>query len=228
MRPKTPSRETEPAGTALAASVADVSASDLPSEGAGGPPAKPGRRPIYTPELGQAFCAEIAASRSLRDTCGKDGMPSERTVFRWLAEHEDFARLYQVARATACDGIVASILELADAEPAYIEESGKHGGTVRRVDPGHVAHVRNQIDAKKWLLSKLKPQVYGDSVSLTGAAGAPLVPPPQPFTITEVAEIAIRLLRTATVEEAAAPEVVEGGALVAGFLAQSDDGEDSE
>ncbi len=37
-----------------------------------------------------------------------------------------------------------------------------------------VARSRLQVDTRKWLLSKLIPRQYGDTVALTGADGGPL------------------------------------------------------
>jgi hypothetical protein len=63
------------------------------------------------------------------------------------------------------EGLARSIIEIADQQPNILE----NGAT----DSGAVAHQRLRIDARKWIVSKLLPKVYGDKVTqeITGANG---------------------------------------------------------
>ena len=48
----------------------------------------PGRPAIFTQELADSFCEQIATtSKSLRTICAMDGMPSVSTVLKWIREN---------------------------------------------------------------------------------------------------------------------------------------------
>ena len=85
-------------------------------------------------------------------------MPDERTVRRWALEREDFSPQYARAREIGYRAMEDGILEIADDKE------------------GDVQRARLQIDARKWLMSKALPKVYGDKVALehTGANGGPI------------------------------------------------------
>jgi hypothetical protein len=52
----------------------------------------------YSPELAEKICAALADGRRLASICAEAGMPSTRTVFRWLATHPDFLARYEQVR----------------------------------------------------------------------------------------------------------------------------------
>lgn len=67
-----------------------------------------------------------------------------------------FREKYARAKDTRAHKLAEEILELADQEP----ERGEDG----RLDPTSVNQHRLQVDARKWLASKMLPRVYGDKV----------------------------------------------------------------
>jgi hypothetical protein len=110
----------------------------------------------YTPELAAEFCAAIADGGSLRAVCAKKGMPSKATVFRWLREHADFARLYELATDDRADMHVDEIIDIADK---------------CKVDKDAVAKAKLQIYARIEAVQRMKPRKYGNKVQLTGDGG---------------------------------------------------------
>lgn len=120
-----------------------------------------GRPTDYTSELANAICESIADGQSLRSICQADDMPNKSTVFRWLAERQDFRDQYARAREAQADAIVEEILEIAD--NAGLSEAFE------------VQQARLRVDARKWLASKLKPRVYGDKLEVGGDPDRPLV-----------------------------------------------------
>ena len=111
----------------------------------------------YTPELGAAVCAAVAeGDKSIRTICKMPGMPSKATVFRWLAEHDDFRKLYELARDEQAETHVDEVVELAD--------------TARATKTG-VAKAKLQIYARLELAQKMKPRKYGRQLQLTGEGG---------------------------------------------------------
>jgi hypothetical protein len=89
-------------------------------------------------------------------------MPPESTVRLWhVYDHHGFSAHYARAREARADCWADEIVAMADDAPA---------------DHEVLAKVRLQIDARKWVASKLLPRKYGDRVSaeLTGANGGPI------------------------------------------------------
>jgi hypothetical protein len=140
-------------------------------------PVKPGRPSDYSIETAQAICAEIAGGRSAREICRDPGMPSLRTIFTWLARHDEFRAMYTAAREAQADYLAEELLEIADDARNDWVERRREGGTIVTVLNGeHIQRSRVRIDTRKWLLAKLQPKKYGDvqQTQLTGPGGGPL------------------------------------------------------
>lgn len=99
---------------------------------------------IYAPECRDIICDRLAAGEPLRQICMADGMPSESLVRKWATEDAAFGALYARARNIGLDCIAEGTMEIAD----DLTE-----------DP---ASRRVRIDTRKWLLSKMRPDKYGD------------------------------------------------------------------
>ena len=115
-----------------------------------------GRPSSYSEETGGAICERLSEGESLRSICRDDGMPHVVTVLRWLGDdrYTAFRIQYEEARAAGIEHKADEILEIADAP-------------VSSGDSAAVAKQRLQIDARKWVLSKLAPKKYGDSAVLS-------------------------------------------------------------
>jgi hypothetical protein len=48
----------------------------------------------YTDEIGIAICTRIIEGLTIKEICADPDLPSERTVYRWLAAEPSFWRLY--------------------------------------------------------------------------------------------------------------------------------------
>jgi hypothetical protein len=99
---------------------------------------------------------------SLRKICEMPGMPSKRSIFYWLEEHEEFLRKYEIARMMQVEYWSHQIIEIADdaERDRVIDERG-----VVVVDHEHINRAKLRVDTRKWLMSKLLPKRYGDRVS---------------------------------------------------------------
>lgn len=116
-------------------------------------------RDTYTPALAAKFCAAIADGGSLRAVCARSGMPSKATVFRWLAEHEDFVKLYEKATDERADTMIDEIVDIADNCKADKEEIQK---------------AKLRIHARVEQAQRMKPRKYGRQLQLTGEGGGPV------------------------------------------------------
>lgn len=87
-------------------------------------------------------------------------MPHAGTVCQWLRDNEAFAEQYARACGARAQAEATEIVALSDT-----------------ATPETVNVVRLQVDARKWVASKLLPKVYGEKQQLehTGKDGAPLV-----------------------------------------------------
>lgn len=124
----------------------------------------------------------IAEGGSLREVCGKPGLPSVTTFMRWLADerNENLRERYARARELQAEYMAEDILSIADEECTMVK-ADKHGtqdddgqGNTEVVfDSTAVQRNRLRVDTRKWLLSKLAPKKYGDKVlnEHTGANG---------------------------------------------------------
>ena len=99
---------------------------------------------------------------SMRDVCALKGMPCEVSLYSRLAKDENFAAKVAKARTAQQDHEMEACIHIAD--NATTED-------------WQVAKLR--IWARQWRAAKLAPKKYGDKVSaeITGADGAPLLPP---------------------------------------------------
>jgi hypothetical protein len=115
-----------------------------------------GRKSTYTPEIADEICERLAAGETLRMIAATEGMPAPSTVVDWTRTDEQFSARYASARKDGLDAIAEQMVEIADNED---EDANS-----RRV----------RVDTRKWLLSKLRPDKYGDRTTLAGDPAAPL------------------------------------------------------
>lgn len=112
----------------------------------------------YSPELAQRICTLLSEGASLRTITRMDGMPSMASVWKWIAEREEFQAMYATAKQESADALVEDMQAIAD-DPS--------------LDPNDK---RIRVDTRKWIASKLKPKRYGDKVQVSGDEdGAPLL-----------------------------------------------------
>jgi hypothetical protein len=131
-----------------------------------------GRSSLYTPELADKVCEELASGRTLRDVCRDEGMPTETTIRHWVLENrEGFSSQYARAREVGYQAMADELLEIADnGTNDWMERDGREV-----LNGENVQRSRLRVDSRKWLLSKALPKVYGDKVQVGGAEDLPPV-----------------------------------------------------
>ncbi|MFJ6328110.1 MULTISPECIES: terminase small subunit protein [unclassified Rhizobium] len=131
-----------------------------------------GRPSDFTQAMADTICEQLAEGNSLRKICAPKDMPSKAAVFRWLAAHDTFRDQYARAREAQADALFDEILDIANTPITGKKTKVDKDGNVIEVTKGDmIEHRRLQIDARKWIASKLRPKVYGDKldVDVTGA-----------------------------------------------------------
>lgn len=111
----------------------------------------------------------IASGESMNKICTEDSMPTRATLFRWISENEDVRKKYELALSLRADWVFEEIIEIAD-EAVGTTQNGS-------MDSGAVAKQKLQVDARKWVLSKMAPKKYGDKIENTvvGADGGAVI-----------------------------------------------------
>jgi hypothetical protein len=88
-----------------------------------------------------------------------EGMPSYQLVRKVIAENAEFRAMYDKAVEDRADKLAEEIIELSDAEMP----EGLKGPEAS----AWVQQKRLQVDARKWVASKLKPRTYGDKIDVS-------------------------------------------------------------
>ena len=109
---------------------------------------------MFSAEIAESICLQIAQGKSLRQICEVEGMPAPSTVCFWI-QREDlapgFAEQYARARKSQAELMLDEILTLADDKT---EDSNSR---------------RLRVDTRKWIMSKVLPKIYGDAMQLKHA-----------------------------------------------------------
>lgn len=125
-----------------------------------------GRPTTYTPELAASICKRMADGETLRAICREEGSPDLTTIYNWRRLFPEFSQQYAIARKDQADSFAEMIIDVAQQDPAYITVSIAGGaGEKQGVDGAEVQHRRLQVDALKWIASKLRPGVYGEAAA---------------------------------------------------------------
>lgn len=136
-----------------------------------------GRPEVYTPELADAICSEIAStSKSLRTICNQEGFPSVQTVLKWLRTKEEFLAQYTRAKEEQADLLVEEMIDISDDATNDFMTIVK-GDMEYEVENKEVTNrSKLRVETRKWIASKLKPKKYGDKVQqeISGKDGGPI------------------------------------------------------
>ena len=115
----------------------------------------------YSKSICNKICERLANGESIQKITKRSDMPSQATVYNWLADerYKEFLEMYTRAREAQADRLFDECLDIADkAKADTVQES------------------RLQVDVRKWMAAKLKPVKYGDKTTTehTGANGGPV------------------------------------------------------
>ena len=125
-----------------------------------------GRPTLYTKDLADEIIQRIVEGESLRRICNDDHVPTKGAVLGWVAEErEDFSDRYIKAMNIRAHGWADEMMDIADdAANDYMESLDKNGDEYLKLNSEHINRSRLRIDTRKFMLSKLLPQKYGDKI----------------------------------------------------------------
>lgn len=127
-----------------------------------------GRPPMpYDPDVALDVLMGLMEGKTLTEVCEDPDLPSERTVYRWLATNSTFSQAYMRAREVQMMVWADQIVLIADdAQNDYMDRLMADGGTERVVDMENINRSRLRIDTRKFLMAKIAPKVFGDKVQV--------------------------------------------------------------
>jgi hypothetical protein len=107
----------------------------------------------------QILCEQISEGKSLSTALKtSENMPSYQLVMLMLRNSPEFRTMYEKAVESRADRLAEEIIELADQEMP--------DGLEGPMASAWVQQKRMQVDARKWVASKLKPKTYGDRIDV--------------------------------------------------------------
>ena len=133
---------------------------------------KQGRPSAYSLEIAEEICARIAAGESLRAICEDEGMPAHSTVLGWAVDNaHGFFDRYMRAKQMRCLRYADEVIEIADdgVNDTYVDDNGK-----TKIDYDNIKRSALRVDARKWLMVKYLPKVFGDKIDLNHSGGVSL------------------------------------------------------
>lgn len=105
---------------------------------------------VWTQELADKICHELAEGKTLTSICAPESMPSKSLILKWAdRDLNNFRDQYTRARELQAEVMADEIIDIADDVDA---------------DPNRS---RLMVDARKWRMSKTLPKKYGDKLDLT-------------------------------------------------------------
>jgi len=110
-----------------------------------------------------SICKKIEEGKPLRQILKEKNMPSSQTFYKWIDDNEAKSKRYARACEERSDVIFEEILEIADNqdEDVVTTEEGK-----AITNHNVINRSRLQVDARKWILSKMNPKKYGDKLEV--------------------------------------------------------------
>ena len=110
------------------------------------------------------ICRQMSEEgKSLRKVLIQEGMPYSEVFYKWIDEDEEKTKQYARACEQRQDGIFEDIITIADTTQTGTTTKTTEKGGVETTEGDMIQHRRLQVDARKWILSKMNPKKYGEA-----------------------------------------------------------------
>lgn len=124
-----------------------------------------GRPTKYSPDVAKRICDMIScADVGLSTLLGEhDDLPDDKTVYRWLADNEQFRDQYARAREDQAAFVLDQVPEIADdGRNDWMEKFGRDGQSIGWTVNGEaVARSKLRVETRFKLAEKLAPKKFG-------------------------------------------------------------------
>jgi hypothetical protein len=109
----------------------------------------------------------IAQGYTLRQIANLKGYPGLTLMLKWYAEKPEFRQKIERAKIELVERFAEDILDIADdAANDYVVKTTGSGKEYKTVDHENVNRSKLRIETRKWLMSKLRPERYGDNMRI--------------------------------------------------------------
>lgn len=133
----------------------------------------PIKQSTYDEELASSILERIAKGETLKAICRELGEPAESTFRNWVInDREGLSARYEQARHLQAESWADQIVDIVD-ETQY-DDKETANGTIANSE--WISRSRLRFEARKWLMAKLHPKVYGEKIesTLVGKDGGPV------------------------------------------------------
>ena len=131
----------------------------------------------YNKEVADEFCERLALGQTATDIHKDPNMPSASVLLKWRKIHPDFDTAYTRAREDQMHTWSDQIISLIDnAEMGYnikvplgskeMEKIEADGFVHFKFRKHNLAHAESMANARKWLMAKIVPHVFGDRLQV--------------------------------------------------------------
>lgn len=133
---------------------------------------KGGRPSKYTTDLAERICKRLADGETPTEIGRDPEMPDCSTIRDWALKNKEFGPMYAHARELGWLKMADEIIDIADdSRDDWITKKTKGGNEFKQVNREATERSKLRVDARKWLLAKALPKVYGDKLETTHNAG---------------------------------------------------------
>lgn len=115
----------------------------------------------YTTEIAKEICQTIAKTpKSINQLCAAyPHFPKQTTIFEWIAENEEFSKLYLEAKQKQVLAYMEETYDIADDSSRDVIID--HAGNVKP-NSEFINRSKIRIELRKWHASRLMPKLFGD------------------------------------------------------------------
>ncbi len=120
-----------------------------------------GVKSTFNQALADEICEVVSTSpKMLEEICReRKDWPTAKCVYEWRIKYPSFGEAYARAKQAQIDALVNHVFVLLrdTSNDYYIDDEGK-----RKINHAYINKLKIEVDAIKWLASKLMPRLYGE------------------------------------------------------------------
>ena len=128
----------------------------------------------YTAAIAEEIAERLSNGEPLRAICRDDHIPAWRTIYDWIDKDPKLSARIAHARDLGYDAIAEEALLIADTQSLGEITTIKADGGIEVKKEDMLGHRKHQIETRLKLLAKWNPKKYGDKVTHSGDASAPI------------------------------------------------------
>jgi hypothetical protein len=135
---------------------------------------------VYNEIVAEYILGRLSAGESLKKICKTPGYPTSHTVMQWVnypneIQRPGFQDRYLQAREVGYHLMADELVDIADDSSKDIKKKWVGGKEIEVIDQENIARDRLRVDTRKFILSKVLPKIYGDSIKIEHSGSVDLI-----------------------------------------------------